>query len=102
RDWSSDVCSSDLVFSQVMRPAKALTDAFSSIHNGIAAGERVLGLIDERSAVTNRDIAIAVSEFKEGIRFKGVNFAYGDKRILSEINLDIPKGKTVALVGPSG
>ncbi|HLS94139.1 MAG TPA: ABC transporter ATP-binding protein [Sphingobacterium sp.] len=90
------------VFSQVMRPAKALTDAFSSIHNGIAAGERVLGLIDERSAVTNRDNAIAVSEFKEGIRFKGVNFAYGDKRILSEINLDIPKGKTVALVGPSG
>ncbi|MFD1770745.1 ABC transporter ATP-binding protein [Sphingobacterium suaedae] len=90
------------VFSQVMRPAKALTDAFSSIHNGIAAGERVLDLIDERSTVTDKKNAVAVSAFKDTIRFDQVDFAYGEKRILNQINLEIPKGNTVALVGPSG
>ncbi|WP_437917672.1 ABC transporter ATP-binding protein [Sphingobacterium sp. LRF_L2] len=90
------------IFSQVMRPAKALTDAFSNIHNGIAAGERVLDLIDERSAVTDKQNATVVSHFKESISFRNVDFSYGDKRILNHINLEIPKGKTVALVGPSG
>src|SRR5690606_34840556 len=39
------------LFSQVMRPAKALTDSFSNIHSGIAAGERVLQLIDQKNEV---------------------------------------------------
>jgi ATP-binding cassette, subfamily B, bacterial MsbA len=90
------------IFSQVMRPAKALTDAFSSIHNGIAAGERVLDLIDERSVVTDKPHAISLSGFKQSIVFHDVDFAYEDKQILKQINLEIPKGKTVALVGPSG
>src|SRR5690606_28471850 len=41
------------IFSQVMRPAKALTDAFSGIHSGIAAGERVLELVDTQPEVVN-------------------------------------------------
>src|SRR5690606_5375226 len=39
------------MFSQVMRPAKAIIDSFSNIHSGIAAGERVLELIEERPAI---------------------------------------------------
>jgi len=90
------------VFSQVMRPAKALTDAFSNIHNGIAAGERVLALIDEKSSVTDKENALAVDNFTDSIVFKDVDFSYADKQILHGVNLTIPKGKTVALVGPSG
>ncbi len=91
------------IFSQVMRPAKALTDAFSGIHNGLAAGERVLELIDERSEVTNRPNAKGVESFEQHIVFKDVNFAYTkDKKILQGIDLTIEKGKVVALVGPSG
>ncbi len=90
------------IFSQVMRPAKALTDAFSSIHNGIAAGERVLELIDEHSIVTDKLDAKPVNGFNRAIEFKDVNFAYGEKQVLKDINIAIPKGKTVALVGPSG
>src|SRR5690606_19287889 len=90
------------IFSQVMRPAKALTDAFSSIHNGIAAGERVLELIDEHSIVTDKLDAKPVNGFNRAIEFKDVNFAYGEKQVLKDINIAIPKGKAVALVGPSG
>jgi len=90
------------IFSQVMRPAKALTDAFSNIHNGIAAGERVLELIDTKSEVTDKPNAKEVTDFKEAIEFQQVDFSYGEKSILKNINLTIEKGKTIALVGPSG
>ncbi len=91
------------IFSQVMRPAKALTDSFSGIHNGLAAGERVLELIDERTAVKDKSDAIVVKSFRENIVFNQVDFSYTeDREILQNINLTIEKGKVVALVGPSG
>lgn len=90
------------LFSQLMRPAKAISDSFSNIHSGIAAGERVLELIDEKPAIVDAPDAKPVGEFKDVITFNDVSFAYGDKTILSHINMTVPKGKTIALVGPSG
>ncbi|SUJ03311.1 Putative multidrug export ATP-binding/permease protein SAV1866 [Sphingobacterium spiritivorum] len=90
------------IFSQIMRPAKAITDSFSNIHNGVAAGERVLELIDERSEVVDKADALVVDNFNSDIRFEHVDFAYGEHKVLSDINLTIEKGKTIALVGPSG
>ena len=90
------------IFSQLMRPAKAISDSFSNIHSGIAAGERVLALIDEKPAIKDAPNAKTLDGFNESIEFKNVSFAYGDRQILNNVNLTIPKGKTVALVGPSG
>ena len=90
------------LFSQVMRPAKAISDSFSNIHSGIAAGERVLDLIDEQPLISDSADAIDIKEFKDSIEFKNVSFAYQEKLVLSNINLCVPKGKTIALVGPSG
>ncbi len=91
------------IFSQVMRPAKALTDSFSGIHNGLAAGERVLELIDEKTEVKDSEGAKLVKSFEKSIVFNQVSFSYnGDKEILQHIDLTIEKGKIVALVGPSG
>jgi subfamily B ATP-binding cassette protein MsbA len=89
-------------FSQVMRPAKAISDSFSNIHSGIAAGERVLALIDEKPLIVDAPNAIALAGFNEKIEFKNISFAYQDKAVLCDINLTVQKGKTVALVGPSG
>lgn len=91
-----------VVFSQVMRPAKALSDAFSAIHTGLAAGKRVLDLIDEKPEIVDGPNAVDITNFGKSITFKDVSFAYGDRTILNHINIEIPKGKTVALVGPSG
>jgi len=90
------------IFSQLMRPAKSISDSFSNIHSGIAAGERVLALIDEKPLIIDAPDAVAIKSFNTGIEFKNVSFAYDDKVVLSNINLVVPKGKTVALVGPSG
>ncbi|MEZ2337130.1 ABC transporter ATP-binding protein [Mucilaginibacter sp. RCC_168] len=104
------------MFSQVMRPAKAISDSFSNIHSGIAAGERVLALIDEKPQITDAPDAVAITDFSKSVRFENVSFAYKnkvepnykgvdpepDKYVLNNLNLEIPKGKTVALVGPSG
>ena len=90
------------IFSQLTRPAKAISDSFSNINSGIAAGERVLALIDEKPAIVDAPNAVAISGFNESISFKNVSFSYDEKPVLSNINLTVPKGKTVALVGPSG
>lgn len=90
------------LFSQIMRPAKAISTSFSSIHSGIAAGERVLALIDEKPQIVDAPDAKPVLDFTTDIRFENVRFAYGDNEVLHGINVDIPKGKSVALVGPSG
>lgn len=90
------------IFSQLMRPAKSISDSFTNIHQGIAAGERVLDLIDEKPAVSDAPDAIAVTDFNDAIEFKKVSFSYPNRPVLKGINLTIPKGKAVALVGPSG
>ena len=90
------------LFSQLMRPAKAISDSFSNIHSGIAAGERVLELIDEKPLIVDAPNAKVIHDFEQSIEFRDVNFSYGDKEVLSNINLTVPKGKTIALVGPSG
>ena len=90
------------VFSQVMRPAKAISDSFSNIHSGISAGERVLNLIDEKPQITNAPDAVFIDTFSDNIRLENVSFAYQEKMVLKEVSLTIPKGKNIALVGPSG
>ncbi len=90
------------LFSQVMRPAKAMTDAFSNLHQGLAAGERVLALIDTQAEIQNRPDAQELKQFNSSIELAHVSFKYGDNVVLKDVNLTIPKGKTIALVGSSG
>lgn len=89
-------------FSQVMQPIKALTDSFSGIHTGIAAGERVLDLIDTKPELINKPDAKELTQFENELTFENVAFNYGEKEVLKSINLTVKKGTTVALVGPSG
>jgi len=90
------------IFSQVMRPAKALTDSFTNIHSGIAAGERVLDLIDQKPGVVDLSDAKSIDSFNDEIRLENIGFDYDEKSVLSNVNMVIPKGSTIALVGPSG
>lgn len=90
------------VFSQVMQPVKAISDSFSSIHTGIAAGERVLDLIDTKPELTDKKDAVVLTDFNKKLSFEHVNFFYGDKQVLKDVSFEVEKGKTIALVGPSG
>jgi subfamily B ATP-binding cassette protein MsbA len=90
------------LFSQLMRPAKSISDSFTNIHSGLAAGERVLELIDEKPAIVDAPNAVAVTDFEQAIEFKDVTFSYPNRPVLKGVDITIPKGKTIALVGPSG
>ncbi len=89
-------------FSQVTRPARAIADAFGNINQGIAAGERILGMMDTPTTISDRTDAKTLTTFREKIEFRNVSFSYEDKQVLNDISFTIPKGQTVALVGPSG
>ena len=91
-----------IIFSQVLTPAKAMSNAFSNIQKGIASGDRVFELLDTDIKIKDSRDPKPLAEFTRGIRFKNVRFAYGEKEILKDISFDIPKGQVVALVGPSG
>lgn len=90
------------IFSQVMRPAKAISESFSQLHAGLAAGERVLAVIDERDTFDPIANPVKIHRFRKGIAFDQVSFAYGENRVLKDVSFELPLGKTIALVGPSG
>ncbi len=91
-----------IIFSQILNPAKSLSNAFSQIQRGIASGERVFSLMDTNPKIKDVENPIDIDELKESIEFRNVSFSYGEKEVLTDINFTIPKGNVVALVGPSG
>jgi ATP-binding cassette, subfamily B, bacterial MsbA len=92
-----------VTFSQVMRPAKEIANAVGGIQRGLAAGERILNLIDTPQTVINQPDAIEITTFGHQIAFKNVSFHYeANIPVLQHISFVIPKGKTIALVGSSG
>jgi subfamily B ATP-binding cassette protein MsbA len=91
-----------IIFSQIINPAKAISEAFGNISQGISAGERVFQLLDAPENITDKSMPISKTSFNECIELKNVSFAYGEKEVLNGINFKILKGSTVALVGPSG
>ncbi|MBL0304767.1 MAG: ABC transporter ATP-binding protein [Chitinophagaceae bacterium] len=90
------------IFSQVLRPAKAMVVAGANIQRGRAAGERILEIIDKPIEVKDKDDAAELNEFRHEIEFRNVDFSYNDMPVLKNVSFTISKGKTVALVGVSG
>jgi len=90
------------IFSQVLRPAKAMVVAGANIQRGRAAGERILQIIDKPIEVKDKEDAAELNEFKYEIEFRNVDFSYNDMPVLKNVSFTISKGKTVALVGVSG
>jgi subfamily B ATP-binding cassette protein MsbA len=86
-----------------MRPAKAIADAFSGIQRGVASADRIIEILDTESEIVAEEPITKVEEFTDKISFQKVGFEYVKGRsVLKEVSFDIPKGKTIALVGASG
>jgi ATP-binding cassette, subfamily B, bacterial MsbA len=91
------------VFSQVVRPAKDISQAISQAQRGLVSGQRVMDLLNQNTNLKDASNATTLSSFENEIIFENVSFSYTDeKTTLNKINLRIPKGKTIALVGNSG
>jgi subfamily B ATP-binding cassette protein MsbA len=91
------------VFAMIIQPAKNFSNGITSLQRGTASAKRIFDIIDLEPQIKNKSNAIKLNEFKDSIEFKNVSFAYDlDKVVLKNINLKIEKGKTIALIGPSG
>lgn len=93
------------IASQIVPPIKQITIAYNNIQKGLASEERIEKILHAENPIVSKPNAEVISEFSNGIEFKNVSFSYkkGDEGyVLKKINLNIPKGKTIALVGQSG
>lgn len=93
------------VASQILTPIKQISQAYNNIQKGLASEERIEKILHAEIAIRNTEDPVKINSFDKNIEFKNVSFAYikGDEGyILKNINLNIAKGKTIALVGQSG
>lgn len=92
-----------IAFTQIVSPAKSLTSSFYGIKRGAASIDRIEKILYAEAKMEDTPDAKSIHTFKHSIEFKNVNFSYTEERqILKNINLTIPKGQSVALVGQSG
>ena len=87
---------------RVLEPAKAMSKAYANIQRGMVSGRRLFAILDVENPIVEKKDAVELKGFNGSIEFKDVNFAYAQEPVLKNINLEIPKGKMVAIVGPSG
>jgi subfamily B ATP-binding cassette protein MsbA len=90
------------LFSQIINPAKALSQAVYNVNRGVATLDRLNEVLEAPIVVEEQEHPIALNGFNHLIQFNNVQFSYQDISILNNINLNIEKGKTIALVGSSG
>lgn len=91
-----------ILYSQILVPAKNISSALTNIQRGIASGERIFAILDTPVKIEEDPNAISIAEFKGKISYENVSFQYAEKKVLDNINLDVEKGKMIALVGASG
>ena len=93
-----------VILYSVIAPIKELAKAAYGIPKGLASMERINKILDAENPIREKADAFHVDSFRDRISFRGVGFRYeeGGKQILKDISFDIPKGKTIAIVGESG
>ncbi len=90
------------LFYQIINPIKNLSSAFYNVQKGKAALDRIEQLMSVENTIKEAEKPQPLPGFEREITFRKVDFYYGKKKVLHEIDLVIPKGRTVALVGSSG
>ncbi len=91
-----------VVFSQVIPPSKSLSQSFFNIKKGLASAERIFEVLDADEVIEEKPDAVAIESFEKDIKFENVFFKYQKHFVIKNINILIPKGKMVAIVGESG
>jgi subfamily B ATP-binding cassette protein MsbA len=91
-----------ILYSQLIAPIKNISTALTNIQRGLAAGDRVMAIIDTEDQIVDKPNAQKLAAFDGQIEFRDTSFAYNTEEVLKNISFTIPKGKMVAIVGQSG
>lgn len=87
----------------IINPLKEFSKAAYNIPRGLASVERIDKILNTANPITDRQGAASIKEMKKGIEFRGLTFSYdGERNVLTDINLTVERGKTIAIVGQSG
>lgn len=99
-----DLFSFTLYVNFFMQPIRRLTNFAEQYQDGMTGFERFLEIMDIKSNIEDKEGAVDITDVKGKIEFKDVSFSYNNEEgtILTDLNITIEPGKTVALVGPSG
>ena len=91
-----------VILYSIINPLKDFSRASYNIPKGLASMERIDAILNAQDTIPESPSPVHIQSFERQIEFRDVSFRYGEKWILRHINLVIPKGKTIALVGQSG
>ena len=91
-----------VLITQIINPAKNIATAFSNLKRGMAALDRINDLLQEDEVILEKKNPIPIQSFENKIEFKKVSFSYTNKKVLTNINLEVNKGDVIAIVGASG
>jgi len=91
-----------VIFSQIINPAKAFSDAYYNIQKGIASSERIDAILSATEKIRDSEDAKHITSFNQSISYNDIHFKYQNDYVIKGISLTIEKGKTIALVGQSG
>ena len=86
----------------IYNPIKSLSKVVANIQRSMAAADRYFQLLDTDTSLKEKENARVLESFREGIRLEQVTFAYDERKILDKVDLEIPKGSMVAVVGSTG
>ncbi|MBR1593238.1 MAG: ABC transporter ATP-binding protein [Alloprevotella sp.] len=91
-----------VILYSIINPLKEFSKASYNIPKGLASMERVDKILMAEIDIKEAENPVEIASFEHEIEFRHVSFRYGEQWVLRDINLVIPKGKTIALVGQSG
>lgn len=87
----------------IYEPIKAVSKINSTVQQGLAAAVRVFGLLDQKPTILSKQDALDLPPFQNVITLQDLQFSYDVKNpVLKDINLTVPAGEILAIVGPSG
>jgi ABC-type multidrug transport system fused ATPase/permease subunit len=93
----------NLYLAMLVMPLRSLGMWIGQAQRATAAGERIFQVLDEPEEVSDRQGAVELPEGDGAIRFEGVTFEYLEGRpVLRDVDLDVPAGRTLALIGHTG
>ena len=91
-----------VAFSQLITPAKSLTESYFRVQKASASFERLEEILNTDNTIIEPASPVGLTHLNNKISYSNIRFSYGDNEVISDISFDIKKGQTVALVGASG
>ena len=101
---TSDLAMYALYIGIFISPIQILVELVEMMQKGLSGFRRFLDVMETESEIRDSDNAVELTDVKGHVRYDHVSFHYSDDEtpVLSDISIDIPAGKSIALVGPSG